>query len=72
MKSYDIKYKMHSSGEIRNINVNARNKEEAYDKAYYEAIPNREYELPYSAWVYGVTYFNGKYQKFNTSEGNPY
>ena len=72
MKSYYVKYKMHSAGEVLGICVNARSKEEAYDKACYEAIPNREYELPYSTWVFEVTYANGKRKFFNTCEGHPY
>lgn len=54
------------------IDLLANNKEEAYEKAFYEAIPEREGEMPYSAWVSSVTYQNGNVRYFNTSEGNAY
>lgn len=72
MKHYDVRYKLHSAGEIKNIAVLASNKAEAYDVAVYEAITEKEGMYPYSAWVAGVTHRNGKYQIFNTHEGNPY
>ena len=72
MKAYYINYKMLPCGEEFGIDVLAKNKEDAYDKAVYESIPNREGRLPYSAWVSSVTYNNGNYKKFNTHEGNPY
>ena len=55
----------------RTIDVIAGNKWDAYMKAVYEAIPEREGELPYSAWVDSVTYQNGNYHRFNTFEGKP-
>lgn len=54
------------------VDVIAKSKAEAYDKAVYELIPAIEGELPYSAWVASVTYQNGNYREFNTFEGNPY
>lgn len=54
------------------VDVIAKSKYEAYDKAVYEVIPKIEGELPYSAWVSSVTYQNGNYRTFNTFEGNPY
>ena len=63
---------MYQYGEECGIAVLANNKEDAYDKAVYERIPNREGRLPYSAWVVSVTYSNGNYKKFNTHEGKPY
>lgn len=72
MSAYYIKYRANASSEEKGIAVAARNKEEAYDKATYEEIPKVEGEIPYSAWVYSVTYNNGKCHRFNTSEGNAY
>ena len=71
-KVYHIKYKMHFSDDVHGIDVLAQNKAEAYDKATYEVIPQREGHVPYSAWVYSVTYNNGNYRRFNTCEGLPY
>ena len=71
MKAYRVKYRLVGS-EVKGIDVLARSKAEAYDKAVYEVIPEAEGEMPYSAWVYSVTYNNGNYRTFNTSEGNPY
>lgn len=72
MKAYYINYKMHQHGEELGIDVLAKNKEDAYDKAVYESIPNREGRLPYSAWVSSVTYQNGNHKRFNTHEGKRY
>ena len=72
MNSYYVTYKMHSAAEEKGIDLLARNKADAYDKAVFETIPKIEGEAPYSAWVTSVTYNNGNYRKFNTFEGNPY
>ena len=72
MKAYYINYKMHSADEVQGIQVLAENKEDAHEKAVYELIPQKENELPYSAWVHSVTYKNGNYKIFNTFEGKPY
>lgn len=72
MSAYYVKYKTHSAGEVKGIAVPAGNKADAYDKAVYEEIPKVEGETPYSAWVYSVTYNNGRYHTFNTFEGKPY
>lgn len=71
MKAYAVRYRMIGSEE-KLIDLLANNKEEAYEKAFYEAIPEREGEMPYSAWVSSVTYQNGNVRYFNTSEGNAY
>lgn len=63
---------MHSAAEEKGICIAAANKFEAYDKAVYEEIPRIEGGAPYSAWVYSVTYRNGKHKLFNTFEGKPY
>lgn len=72
MKTYCINYKMYNTDEVKDIQVLAENKEDAYDKAFYELIPVTEGELPYSVWVHSVTYKNGDHKIFNTFEGKPY
>lgn len=69
---YSVEYKMHSADEIKRVSVIASNKQEAWDKATYEAIPEKEERVPYSSWVDSVTYKNGNVRTFNTFEGKPY
>ena len=70
--TYTVYYRNWATGKIKKVNVIATSKADAYDKAVYEVIPKIESELPYSSWVDSVTYQNGNYKYFNTSEGNPY
>lgn len=70
--AYFVKYKMHACAEVKGVCVAAANKADAYDRAVYETILKSEGSLPYSAWVHGVTYNNGKCKLFNTFEGKPY
>lgn len=72
MKHYTVEYKLHSADKVRFICVPASNKADAYDKATYEAIPEKEGYTPYSSWVSAVTYNNGNYRTFNNFEGNAY
>lgn len=72
MKTYCIFFKLSRFGAVHMIDVAAKNKEEAYFKAVYEAIPQERSELPYSAWVDSVTYSSGSYHDFHTFEGKPY
>ena len=73
MKAYWVKYRVRSLANLENgIQIIARTKEEAYDLAVYEEIPKKHGTLPYSAWVYSVTYNNGNERFFNTFEGKPY
>lgn len=73
MKAYYVKYKMNGVwDEEKGIDLLAKNAADAYDKAFYEAIPAKEGRLPYSAWVYSVTYNNGNCHYFNTIEGLAY
>jgi len=72
MKAYTVQYKLHAAGAVKMIDFLARNKVDAYDKAVYKMIPEKEKEPPYSAWVYSVTYQNGNNKIFNTFEGKPY
>ena len=69
---YTVEYKLHSAGEVKFVDVIASNKAEAYDEAYWIAIPNKEHEYAYSAWTASVTYQNGNHRRFNTHEGKPY
>ena len=72
MKAYTVKYKKWRCSEEQEVSLLASNKADAYDKAVYEVIPEKEGTCPYSAWVYSVTYNNGNYRVFNTFEGNAY
>jgi len=72
MKAYTVEYRLLGFDTVKSIAVLAKNKYDAYDKAVYEVIPEKEGEHPYSAWVASVTYQNGNYKTFNTFEGNPY
>lgn len=69
--AYWVEFRIIGQG-VQGIDVLAANKAEAYDKAVFEAIPAKYGECPYSAWVVSVTYNNGSYRRFNTSEGNAY
>ena len=71
MKAYTVEYRI-AGNEVKSISFLAKNKFDAYDKAVYELIPQKEGETPYSAWVSSVTYQNGNCRYFNTFEGNPY
>ena len=72
MRTYHVRYKMSYFGEVRGVDLAAKSKVEAYFKAVYEVIPQKEKEAPYSAWVSSCTYNNGGYIPFNTFEGKPY
>lgn len=72
MKAYTVHYRMWEFGDEKSISFLAKNKVDAYDRAVYEEIPKVEGTLPYSAWVYSVTYANGNYKIFNTLDGKPY
>lgn len=72
MKAYIVKYCSNVDGELRSVSLPAKNKADAYDKAVYEIIPEKEGACPYSAWVDNVTYNNGNVKYFNTCEGLPY
>lgn len=72
MKPYTVKYRESIGSEVQYIVTLADNKEGAYFKATYEEIPKIIGGVPYSSWVEGVTYQNGNYKVFCTSEGNAY
>lgn len=71
-RAYSVEYRLHQGGEVKRISFLAANAADAYDKAVYEQIPEKEGEHPYSAWVVSVTYQNGSYKLFNNFEGKPY
>jgi hypothetical protein len=63
---------MFTAGAVESIQVQASNTYAAYEKAFYEVIPEKEGSLPYSAWVSSVMYNNGNAKLFNNFEGKPY
>ena len=65
MKAYTVHYQLHLGGETKSVSFLANNKQEAYDWAVYSLIPEIEKESPYFAYVYSVTYQNGKQKIFN-------
>ena len=73
--TYHIEYYLDGAYEqsTRSICVCASSKEEAWEKATYEIIPEKEDgKIPYGAWVSSVTYQNGNSKRFNTWCGKPY
>ena len=72
MKAYTVEYMLFDYSRTESISFLAENKFDAYDKAVYELIPEKEGRSPWSAWVHSVTYSNGNYHRFNTWSGNPY
>ena len=70
--AYWVEYKMYFADTVKGIDVVAGSAAEAYDKATYEAIPEKEGTIPYSSWVANVTYQNGKQHYFNNFEGKEY
>lgn len=72
MKTYFVKYRAFMTGEEEGIEVRARSAAEAYEKAIFDLIPAKDGALPYSAWIYSVTYSNGNVHYFNTCEGLAY
>lgn len=62
---YTVRYFMRRTTAEKRISVPARNKREAWMKAVYEAIPQKEGGLPYEAHVYSVTYQNGNVKYFS-------
>ena len=73
MRVYHICYLMSCYGLEREIDVIAKSKADAYDKAVFEEIPKVEGDhYPYGAYVESVTYNNGNRKVFNTIIGDPY
>ena len=72
ISEYVVSYKMRKSSDVDHVYVYTLSKEEAYDYAVYEIIPDLEGILPYSAWVQEIHYLNGRIHVFNTHEGKPY
>ena len=69
---YWVNYKMFMEAYEKEIDVLAKNKQDAYYKAI-DKIEEKEGCTPYSAWVYSVTYQNGRHQVLKgTHEQNPF
>ena len=68
--TYHIEYRRYNHDQVNKINVIAKNKVDAYWKAV-DLITEKE-GTPYSVWISGVTYKNGRCRLFNQFEGNPY
>lgn len=67
--TYTVEYYLNGIYEdMKIIDVVASSKAEAYDKAVYETIPEKEGRIPYGAWVRSVTYKNGNHKVFNTCD----
>lgn len=62
--TYHVAYWMAYWELEREIDVIAGSKEEAWETAMFEAIPNKEGCNPYNVVVESVTYQNGKYKRF--------
>ena len=66
MKAYSVHYYLNGIYEQeRYIIALASNKDEAYVKAVFDLIPEKEGRQPYAAWVDNVTYNNGNVHYFN-------
>ena len=72
MREYIVEYRMYLSDQVKNVKVIAKNKEDAYDHATYDLIPEKEGSIPYAAWVRSMICKNGDEKFFNTHEGMPY
>ena len=73
MKTYEVHYMLHSADITKEIEVQAANKAEAYDKAVFDEIPKKhDGEQAWGAYVASVRYASGRVQRFNTGYGLPY
>lgn len=71
-KAYYVKYRVNHYEEEQGIGLLAVNKKDAYYKAI-DKVKEKEGCTPYSAWVYSVTFQNGRHQVFkSTNEQNPF
>lgn len=68
-RMYTVAYSMFFGDTERHIDVLADCKENAYNIATYEAIPQKEGSHAYGVWVKSTTYRNGTVHEFNTFEG---
>ena len=66
MRAYTVNYQLDGAwSETLSISFLAKNKTLAYDEAVYNIIPKMHGQPPYYAFVYSVTYQNGKQKIFN-------
>ena len=64
-RTYHVVYMMHQWDFLdKSVDVVARNKFIALEKATYELIPNIENDYAYAAYVESVTYSNGNRRVF--------
>lgn len=72
MRKYLVLFKMYYADFEHAVDVCAKNKIDAYEKAVYIVIPKEFGSPPYSAWVDSVKCKNGNRKKFNTMESVPF
>lgn len=72
MRRYIVEYRLHKNDSIHQIQIYAKNKYDAYDRAFYDWIPYEYKTVPYSAWVVSYETKAGKIYNFNSFEGNPF
>ena len=66
MRAYTVKYKLDLEPEVKSVSFLAKNKKDALKKARDEIIPGMEKDaFMWEAWVYSVTYQNGRQKIFN-------
>lgn len=71
--TFHINYRMTENGQVHFIDIAAKSKLDAYNKARVDAIPAAENGAqPFSVWVVSCTYESGNYRRFNTTEKKPY
>ena len=71
--TFHINYRMNEAGRVRFIDVPAKSKKDAYDRAKNELIPAAENGAnAFSVWVVSCTYSNGNYRRFDTTERKPF
>lgn len=68
-RTYTVAYCLFQFDKEHEIQVVADCKEDAYNVAVYGAIPQKEGEHPYSAWVKNAIQKNGRVHEFYTFEG---
>ena len=63
MNAYTVEYRMHESGNVNKLSFLAKNKDDAYNRAYYTYIPEKHGKKPFNVLVTSVTYQNGNYKR---------
>lgn len=65
---YIVEYRMNQCSDVEKVHVIAKDKWEAWDKARFEIIPEKNGCEPYNAWVHAIQYKNGNFRVINKSE----